>query len=49
MEQEENKSHELIQQGWDVYEEFIDKMMQNSRLKWLWNFIKEAKVKYFKL
>ncbi len=47
MEQEEKKSHELIQQGWDVYEEFIDKMMKKSRLKWLWDFIKETKVRYF--
>lgn len=47
MEQEEKISHELIQKGWSTYEEFIDQMMQNSRLKWLWNFIKEAKAKYF--
>ncbi len=40
-------SNKLIQQGWDIYEEFIDKMIRKSRLRWLWNFIKKAKVKYF--
>jgi len=47
MEQEEIKSKELIAQGWDVYENFIDKMLERSQLRFLWSFIKQTKVKYF--
>ena len=47
MEQEEKISKSLIQEGWDVYEKFIDKMMDKSSLKSLWNFIKENKKIYF--
>ena len=47
MEQEEKISNELIKQGWDAYEIFIDKMMEKSRLKWLWNFVKKSKERYF--
>jgi len=49
IEQEEIISNKLIQQGWDVYEGFIDKMMENSRpFKSLWNFIKNTKKIYFR-
>ena len=47
MEQEEIKSRKLIEQGWDVYEQFIDKMLKSSSLKPLWRFIKQTKAKYF--
>ena len=47
MEQEEKISNELIEQGWDAYEVFINKMMEKSRLKWLWNFVKSSKEKCF--
>lgn len=47
MEQEEKISNELIKQGWDAYEIFIDNMMEKSRLKWLWNFVKKSKDRYF--
>ena len=47
MEQEEEVSYELIKQGWDYYEKFIDKMMEKSHLKYLWKFIKNTKERYF--
>ncbi len=46
MEQEAKISKDLIKEGWDVYESFIDKMMEKSRLKSLWNFVKNSKKKY---
>jgi len=47
MEQEEKISQELIVQGWDVYEHNINKMMEKSSLKSLWNFVKKIKTRYF--
>ncbi len=47
MEQEEIISKNLKSQGYDAYEKFIDKMMEKSQLKSLWNFVKEAKRIYF--
>ncbi len=47
MEQEEKISQELIKQGWEIYEQFIDKMMEKSSLKHLWNFVKKTKIRYF--
>ncbi len=47
MEQEEKISEQYIEQGWDIYEQFIDKMMEHSHLKHLWNFVKENKKKFF--
>ncbi|MBD3215027.1 MAG: hypothetical protein GF311_20615 [Candidatus Lokiarchaeota archaeon] len=47
MEQEEQMSKNLIEKGWDVYEMFIEEMMETSGLKWLWDFVKEMKPKYF--
>lgn len=47
LEQEEKVSKELIEQGWDIYEKFIDSMMEKSSLRALWDFVKKAKKKYF--
>ena len=47
MEQEEKISKEFMKQGWDAYEEFINKMMEKSSLKNLWEFIKSTKERYF--
>jgi queuine/archaeosine tRNA-ribosyltransferase len=47
MEQEEKISQELIKKGWDIYEKFIDNMMEKSGLRWLWEFVKKVKPEYF--
>ena len=46
MEQEVITSNTLIEQGWDIYEKFIDEMMEKSSLKSLWNFVKNVKNQY---
>lgn len=47
MEQEEKTAQKMITEGWDVYEKFIDKIMEKSSLKYLWNHIKNVKKLYF--
>ena len=47
MEEEARISTHLIHQGSDVYEKFIDQMMEKSSLNSLWKFVKNTKTKYF--